>query len=396
MLEETSGKNYNHRAAVVFIAAVLVLSFIPLAATTRGASAATAPTGIMIPLYSYPTDGSWAAAVSAKEAYPNVPFMAVINPGSGPGEAQDPNFVAGIANLQAAGVIVLGYVPTGYATSPYSGITGVEAQINAYNSWYHVNGIFFDEMSNLAGYESYYSTLNAYVKSLGMTYTVGNPGAMVPTSYIGTLDTLIIYESGGLPALSALSYSGYSTRNFAVVSYGAATPTQAYVTDSSSYAAWVYFTDGNLPNPYASLPTYFTEEVAMLNAVAPAPATSTSTSTAQLKSYTITVYSTDLNGSPISGLWTTVESNGSLIASGFTPISFPAVVGGTYTVCVANYSSYVFDHWADGSKSACLTISPTQDTALTALYNTGAASTTTTTSKTTTSTISPSPGHRRR
>ncbi|HEV2389309.1 MAG TPA: spherulation-specific family 4 protein, partial [Nitrososphaerales archaeon] len=367
MLEETSGQKHKHKAAVALITAALVLSFIPLAATTRGANAATAPSGIMIPLYGYPTDGSWATVVQAKEAYPNVPFIAVINPGSGPGAAQDPNFVAGIASLQAAGVLVLGYVPTGYATSSYSGISGVEAQVSAYSSWYHVNGIFFDEMSNVAGFESYYSTLNAYAKSLGMTYTVGNPGAMVPISYIGTLDTLIIYESGGLPSLPALAYSGYGTNNFAVVSYGAAAPSQAYVTESSNYAAWVYFTDGNLPNPYATLPSYFTEEVAMLSAAAPAPATSTTTSTAPLKSYNITVYSTDLNGSPISGLWTTVESNGSLVASGFTPLSFPAALGASYKVCVANYSNYVFDHWADGSRSACVTISPARDTALTSL-----------------------------
>lgn len=378
--------------------AVLALSFIPLAATTRGANAATTPTGIMIPLYSYPTDGSWAAVIQAKQAYPNVPFMAVINPGSGPGTTQDPNFVAGIAGLQAAGVVVLGYVPTGYASSSYSGISGVEQQVSAYNSWYHVNGIFFDEMSNVAGYESYYSTLNSYVKSLGMTYTVGNPGAMVPASYIGTLDTLIIYESGGLPSpLSGLAYPGYGSNNFAVVSYGVPSPSQTYVTDSSSYAAWVYFTDGNLPNPYGSLPTYFTEEVAMLSAVAPAT-TSTVTSTApSSNSHTVTVYSTDLSGNPISGLWTTIQSNGSVVASGFTPISFPATAGASYTVCVANYANYVFDHWADGNASPCITISPTQDTALTARYDTGAPSTTTaTTSKTTSSTTSPFPGYRRR
>jgi hypothetical protein len=31
--------------------------------------------------------------------------------------------------------------------------------------------------------------------------------------------------------------------------------------------AWIYLTDGVLPNPYNSLPTYFADEVAMLSLV---------------------------------------------------------------------------------------------------------------------------------
>src|SRR5437660_3965788 len=155
--------------------AALVLSFIRLA-TMKGAHAATAPTGIMIPLYTYPTGGTWAPVIQAKNAYPNVPFVAVINPASGPGTSHDPNYAAGIKDLQAAGVVVLGYVATGYATSSYSAISGLEAQVSLYDRWYHVNGIFFDEMSNAVGNESYYSTLNSLVRSLRMTYTVGNPG----------------------------------------------------------------------------------------------------------------------------------------------------------------------------------------------------------------------------
>jgi len=346
-----------------------MISFVPLA-TITGANATIAPTGIIIPLYAYPTDGAWAAVIQAKNAYPNVPFMAVIDPGSGPGTSPDPNYVAGVKNLQAAGVIVLGYVPTGYATGSYSAIGNLEAQVSAYNSWYHVNGIFFDEMSNVVGYESYYSTLNAYVKSLGMTHTVGNPGATVPTTYIGTLDTLVIYENGALPTLSTLAYPGYSTSNFAIVAYAVASPGQSFVSSSSSFAAWVYFTDGVAPNPYGSLPSYFTDEVAMLSVVSPAPTTST-TQASSTKPPAMNVNSVDLGGNPISGLWTTIQSKGATLASGFTPMSYPFVAGASYTVCVSSYGAYVFGSWANGNVNACISVSPTQDTGLTAIYTTG-------------------------
>src|SRR5215510_14169449 len=77
--------------------------------------AAADVTGIMIPLYTYPTDGTWAAVIQARAAHPKVPILAVINPNSGPGTSKSSDYATGIGNLQTAGVTVIGYVPTGYA-----------------------------------------------------------------------------------------------------------------------------------------------------------------------------------------------------------------------------------------------------------------------------------------
>src|SRR5438128_2230116 len=75
--------------------------------------------------------------------------------------------------------------------------------------------------TNSGGSESYYSTLTAFAKSLGMTYTMGNPGTTISTSYIGTVDSIVFYESPGLPILSSLSSytSGYSKSNFAYIAF---------------------------------------------------------------------------------------------------------------------------------------------------------------------------------
>src|SRR5438445_7723542 len=259
------------------LAIVTVLFFaVIVTATARISFAAPSSSGVVIPLYTYPTDGSWAASLQAKNAHPNVPIIAIINPSDGPGGSSDSNYVQGVKNFQAAGIIVIGYVATGYASH---GMSDLDAQISRYKNWYSVNGIFFDEMANNQGNENYYSTLNTYVKSLGMTMTMGNPGTSVPNSYIGTLDSLCIFEQGGLPTLSYLSsYSGHPKSNFAYIGLSVSSLNTSYEVSSSNYVQWIYITDAGGGNPYNVLPSYFMNEVAALDA-GPQSSTSTSTTT---------------------------------------------------------------------------------------------------------------------
>jgi Spherulation-specific family 4 len=97
---------------------------------------------------------------------------------------------------------VVGCVYTSYTARS---IGSVEADMNSYNNLYGVQGIFFDEMSNIPGQESYYSSLNAYSKSNGLSFTVGNPGAPVPSSYVGTMDCIITYENVSAPSISSIA-----------------------------------------------------------------------------------------------------------------------------------------------------------------------------------------------
>ena len=79
-----------------------------------------------------------------------------------------------------------------------------------------------------------------------------------------------------------------------------------------------------------------------------------------------TQYST---GQPISGLWTTLARNGQVVATGFSPIQFNLVPGQQYVVTVGNYQSFIFERWQDtGSTSASRTVSISQATTVTALY----------------------------
>src|SRR5438309_3425645 len=277
LLGNSSKRTYSLAIVTVLFFAAIVT------ATARISFAATSGSGVVIPLYTYPTDGSWSASLQAKKAHPNVPIIAVINPSNGPGGSSDSNYVQGVKNFQAAGVIVLGYVATGYASHV---ISSLESQIGSYKNWYSVSGIFFDEMSNVQGNENYYSTLNTYVKSLGMTMTMGNPGTSMPNSYIGTLDSLCIFEQSGLPTLSYLSsYSGHPKSNFAYIGLSVSPLSTSYETSSSSYVQWIYITDAGGGNPYNVLPSYFMNEVAALDA---GGTTSTSTSTTTSRTTTTT------------------------------------------------------------------------------------------------------------
>ena len=85
----------------------------------------------------------------------------------------------------------------------------------------------------------------------------------------------------------------------------------------------------------------------------------------------LTVISQDNNGNPITGFFTTLSQNGNPVTTGFTPASFTLNNAQTYTVHVADYGKYVFDHWSDtGSTDATRDISITSDTQITAVYKT--------------------------
>ena len=502
-LPENSSKRTSSLAIVIvlFFAAIVT-------ATARISLAATTNSGIVVPLYTYPTDGSWTTVINTHKSYPGVPIMVIADvSGSGAGSSSDSNYANGIRNMQAAGIQVLGYVDTLYAGRSIS--AGKTEATNWWN-WYKVNGIFFDEMANSGGSESYYSTLTAFAKSLGMTYTMGNPGTTISTSYIGTVDSIVFYESPGLPTLSSLSsyISGYSKSNFGYIAFSVSSLNTSFEVSSSNYVQWLYITNAGGGNPYDVLPSYFATEVAALGpgtttttstttttgsttsgataslsistvntnnqamtglyiesvvdntagstvasglyttqtltltlghsysvtvddyggnfvvganlgtfartsanggggtstftlqgntnvaftlststtssttttttaststTTSPSSATSTTnsttTSTPAIPTATITAISVDLTGKQFSGVWTTVNSSGVTLATGFTPLTFTGAVGLQYLVTVTNWQSIIFVHWDDGSTNLKRTLSPIQDTILTAYYS---------------------------
>ncbi len=228
-----------------------------------GGGAPTSAAGTIVPLYTDPTDASWDAIVTAALAHPTVEVVAIVNPSDGPGPSKDQDYVTGIASLLAANIKVIGYVATGYGSHS---IASMEAQIDTWKSFYpQVQGIFFDEQSNDPTYVSHYQTLSQYAKSKGLSYTVGNPGTDVPTSYIGALDTMLVYESDGLPTIASLqAWSAYAPTNFGIIPYKVSALDAAFVKQARQYIHYVYLQKDDLPNPWDSLTPYFADLLAAL------------------------------------------------------------------------------------------------------------------------------------
>src|SRR3989442_1116601 len=234
------------------------------------ASSVTSPTGVIVPLYFSP-DGTWDIVAQAKKDHPSVPIVAIINPNNGTGSSKDPGIASGVQNLQSAGVLVIGYVATLNGTV---NSTTVTAAIDTYKSWYNVSGVFLDEMSNTAGSETYYSNINNYAISQGLTLTVGNPGQETVSSYIGTVDNIVIYEDQGMPSNATLATNTFNgafpKSNFSYVTFGVSPiPSNATILGTSAYVGYMYVTDVNLPDPYNTLSSYFGNLVAVLDTSSP-------------------------------------------------------------------------------------------------------------------------------
>lgn len=87
----------------------------------------------------------------------------------------------------------------------------------------------------------------------------------------------------------------------------------------------------------------------------------------------LTIRSQDSAGATISGYWTVLRNSaGTVVASGFTPITFTVNNGQAYSVSMGNFGSYVFDHWLDGGSANPRSISISSNTQLTAVYRTTA------------------------
>jgi hypothetical protein len=233
----------------------------PVAASA--ASTNTAKAGIVVPLYSYPTDSAWSSLIKIKESYPSVPIIAIINPDNGAGSSKDSNFVSGIKDLQSSGIVVLGYVYTNYGSRSLSTI---ETQMKDYKNWYGVSGIMFDEMSN-SGSVSYYTSLATFAKSLDFKLTMGNPGTTVSSSLVGIFSNLCIYENPGMPANSQIDgYTSYGKAGFSYIAYGVGNmPSSSTIKGTTNYVAYLFITNLGGSNPYGGLPSYLASEVSMLS-----------------------------------------------------------------------------------------------------------------------------------
>jgi hypothetical protein len=153
--------------------------------------------GAIIPAYFYPSGKGLTYWNSMNAAAARIPLIAILNPNSGPGSTPDPDYVAVVNSLRAAGGRVIGYISTNYTSNSS---VSVKANIDLYYSFYSVDGIFLDEMTNddSIGHLNYYADLTTYIHSKAFgALAFGNPGTNTVEDYLryNTADALMIFES---------------------------------------------------------------------------------------------------------------------------------------------------------------------------------------------------------
>lgn len=218
---------------------------------------------VVVPAYFYPSAGGlWN---SADAATPGVGMM-VANANSGPGTALNSDYATAIAQAQAAGITVFGYVDTGYGAIATS---TVEANINAWKTFYGVTSIFLDDASTSSSKLSYYETLTNYVHTQGSSaQTIVNFGTVPGQGEVAAGDILVTFEGNATSYASTRFPSwmaGYAPSRFYNIVYQVPDQLSMRSVLSESASAGVgdvYATDDTLPNPYDTLPSYLTSEAA--------------------------------------------------------------------------------------------------------------------------------------
>lgn len=229
---------------------------------------------ILLPLYVYPE--WWDAPayrwddVAAQGG--TAPITAIINPDNGPGIGfPNDDYVHGMADLRAGGVQMIGYVYTSYGTRP---LTNVLADITAYASSTNVSGIFLDECANTTNLLGYYTQLYAAIHSQpGFDLVVVNPGTQLPEPFLSApaADVAVVFEhESGWPGYATDSYvARHPPIRFAALPY--AVSNLALMHEFVDLAVrrnvgWIYVTDDDLPNPWDTLPAYWTNLTALVGA----------------------------------------------------------------------------------------------------------------------------------
>jgi hypothetical protein len=229
---------------------------------------------ILLPLYIYPNwydrdKYIWKQVIVAAK---KVPIVAIINPNNGPNNAPpNPDYQQGIKDLHQAGVKILGYVPTNYGKRELESVT---ADIEIYNKYFNVDGIFVDETANQRDKLKYYQQIYQYTKARSARYQVIiNPGTDIMESYLRqpVADVTVNFENYQKvwndyhpPAYT----KKYSAQNFAALVHTTADLKLMKNTldrVEKNKFGYVYITNDSTDtanqNPWDTLPSYWQAQV---------------------------------------------------------------------------------------------------------------------------------------
>jgi hypothetical protein len=237
------------------------------------------------------------AAQQAQRANNQLPIVAIVNPNTGAGNDYGQRyFTQAYTDFHNAGGTLIGYVPSGYvgqlrnpeASCQPSTVQSVVDCAKAYQTLYPnlLSGIFVDEFGiqtgtnpNLTNAQvtAFYTQVYDGIKSLDANWTVfGNPGSNTPIDSVrqgtsGGANTLVTYENTA--AYFAANVPSDYVNNFPSSTFGnfvlqAPQSSLQSIIDTavSRNVGYIFVTDdGADGNPYDRLPTYFANELSIVN-----------------------------------------------------------------------------------------------------------------------------------
>ncbi len=127
------------------------------------------------------------------------------------------------------------------------------------------------------------------------------------------------------------------------------TPAGFSTTSGQTYTVTVYDYTGAYFNHWSTGATTRTLSVTATSSQATLTAVYCTTKTGCGSSGpTIVVGAQYSNGTALAGMYTELQLNGNIVATGFTPVSFAVTNGQSYTVTVSNYEGLFFNEWTNG------------------------------------------------
>lgn len=275
-------KQWKLYGLIILVAILLVVGIIKgisVFAATRntalGAGDGTLPKGIkasiLLPAYWGNAQDNWGSLISSHP----VGTIAIANYNAGPPTTYDASFETTVERARAAGIRVIGYVPTGSHN-----LTAIHAMIDQWYS-YKMDGIFLDEASSITQSTadlSFYQGLYTYIKSKKgpnaiNTIDVLNAG-WIPASadYLKTADIIMSLESRAsnfaqwqqqMPAWIKTTPSYHFSATLEAVN-----PAQVnYWVQTLSHANFGYIYLSESVQNYGDIPAVYNSEIKALNAL---------------------------------------------------------------------------------------------------------------------------------
>ncbi|WP_307073642.1 spherulation-specific family 4 protein [Arthrobacter pascens] len=215
---------------------------------------------IVVPGYVDPSNSVyWESVIQSGPQVRDV----IVNPASGPGAAVSEPYFRLIGALRDAGVRVLGYVSSGHGDRDPAMVT---EEIGRWRAWCGVENVFLDEAAAVADQVPTYAGYAATVHEAG-GIVVLNPGVIPERSYFEFADAIITFEDPVDSYLKPREHPGWlSTQTHAEVWHiviGAPQNRLDDVVDRARQlgADEIYITDDVEPNPYDSLPPYWSAKL---------------------------------------------------------------------------------------------------------------------------------------